>query len=643
MWRYSVTFLFASYLFLSWNTLSCFQVFFFLISLGIILLGPENLKLIYRTHKRDRIALVRYITLKWKIRQIKSRNVGLPSLFQDVYRKHPDKIAFHFEEDKWTFRDLENYSNKVANYFRSQGVKHGDCVALYMENRLEYIGIWLGLCKLGAVPALMNNNLRLKSLKHCIAIVNSISIITSQEGQVAFEEIKDEVGELKVYVSGSKSTSDLTYPGGIDLDKELKDSSTASPPEINNVKFSDKMVYIYTSGTTGLPKAAVIKHSRCYLTAIASNIMIGFKESDILYCPLPLYHMAAGIQASGQALCAGVTVVLRPKFSASNYWKDCIKYKVTAAQYIGEICRYLLNTPPKPEDTQHQVKFMFGNGLRPQIWEQFQERFNVKRICEFYGATEGNANIINIDGKPGAIGFVSVLIPSVYPVALIKIDEDTGKPLRDENGLCHLCKPGEPGEFVGRIVRNDPIRDFHGYADKQATESKIVRDVWAKGDAAFLSGDILVMDEEGYLYFKDRRGDTFRWKGENVSTTEVEGIISQVVQLTDVVVYGVEVPGAEGRAGMAAIMDPEKKVDLEKLAAGVQKCLPGYAQPLFIRIVTKLDMTGTYKLKKVNLRNEGFDITRVEDDLYFLNAKKGVYEPLTKDIYSKLNSGEIRV
>ncbi|KAB7497073.1 Long-chain fatty acid transport protein 1 [Armadillidium nasatum] len=199
---------------------------------------------------------------------------------------------------------------------------------------------------------------------------------------------------------------------------------------------------------------------------------------------------------------------------------------------------------------------------------------------------------INIDGKPGAIGFVSVLIPSVYPVALIKIDEDTGKPLRDENGLCLLCKPGEPGEFVGRIVRNDPIRDFHGYADKQATESKIVRDVWAKGDAAFLSGDILVMDEEGYLYFKDRRGDTFRWKGENVSTTEVEGIISQVVQLTDVVVYGVEVPGAEGRAGMAAIMDPEKKVDLEKLAAGVQKCLPGYAQPLFIRIVTKLDMTG---------------------------------------------------
>ncbi|RXG72415.1 Long-chain fatty acid transport protein 4 [Armadillidium vulgare] len=604
----------------------------------------------------------------------------------------------------------------------------------------------------------MNNNLRLKSLKHCIAIVNSISIITSQEGQVAFEEIKDEVGELKVYVSGSKSTSDLTYPGGIDLDKELKDSSTASPPEINNVKFSDKMVYIYTSGTTGLPKAAVIKHSRCYLTAIASYVMIGFKESDIIYCPLPLYHMAAGIQSACQALCAGVTVVLRPKFSATNYWKDCVKYKVTsifflfpnircyltaiasnimigfkesdilycplplyhmaagiqasgqalcagvtvvlrpkfsASNYwkdcikaIFAACGMYYLTGVTPEDTLYDplpmyhtvggiigpgmclvqgtsvairrkfsasnywkdcikynctVKFMFGNGLRPQIWEQFQERFNVKRICEFYGATEGNANIINIDGKPGAIGFVSVLIPSVYPVALIKIDEDTGKPLRDENGLCHLCKPGEPGEFVGRIVRNDPIRDFHGYADKQATESKIVRDVWAKGDAAFLSGDILVMDEEGYLYFKDRRGDTFRWKGENVSTTEVEGIISQVVQLTDVVVYGVEVPGAEGRAGMAAIMDPEKKVDLEKLAAGVQKCLPGYAQPLFIRIVTKLDMTGTYKLKKVNLRNEGFDITRVEDDLYFLNAKKGVYEPLTKDIYSKLNSGEIRV
>lgn len=314
-----------------------------------------------------------------------------------------------------------------------------------------------------------------------------------------------------------------------------------------------------------------------------------------------------------------------------------------AGQYIGEICRYLLNMPEKPEDTQHKIRIMFGNGLRPTIWEEFEKRFAIPKICEFYGSTEGNANIINIDGKVGAVGFVSVLFPSVYPVALLKVDEETREIVRDSNGLCIRCKPGEPGEFIGKIVQNDPVRDFHGYADKSATKKKVVRDVFRKGDLAFLSGDILVMDDEGYLYFKDRTGDTFRWKGENVSTIEVENMISRVTGLSGVVVYGVEVPGTEGRAGMAAIIDRDDTLNLEQLYDGMTKSLASYARPLFIRTVKQVEMTGTFKLKKITVQKEGFNINIIKDKIFFLDVKKRAYVPLTAEIYNKIISGEIRV
>uniref|UniRef100_A0A0P4VWM8 long-chain-fatty-acid--CoA ligase n=1 Tax=Scylla olivacea TaxID=85551 RepID=A0A0P4VWM8_SCYOL len=382
---------------------------------------------------------------------------------------------------------------------------------------------------------------------------------------------------------------------------------------------------------------------RAFFAATGMGDMIGLTTSDIVYDPLPLYHTAGGILGVGQALFAGIPTVIRRKFSATQYWSDCIKYGCTAGQYIGEICRYLLNMPEKPEDSQHKLRIMFGNGLRPTIWEEFQKRFNVPKISEFYGSTEGNANIINIDGKVGAVGFVSVLFPAVYPVALLKVDEETREIVRDSNGLCIRCKPGEAGEFIGKIIQNDPIRDFHGYADQNATKKKVVKDVFKKGDFAFLSGDILVMDDEGYLYFKDRTGDTFRWKGENVSTIEVENIISRVTGLSDVIVYGVEVPGTEGRAGMAAILDREDALDLEHLYDGMAKSLASYARPLFIRTVKEMEMTGTFKLKKVTVQKEGFNINIIKDKVFFLDVKKRAYIPLTTDIYNKIISGEMRL
>jgi solute carrier family 27 fatty acid transporter 1/4 len=286
---------------------------------------------------------------------------------------------------------------------------------------------------------------------------------------------------------------------------------------------------------------------------------------------------------------------------------------------------------------------MFGNGLRPQIWEPFQKRFNVERICEFYGSTEGNANIINMEGKVGAVGFKSLILPSVLPVILIKVDEETGEPIRDKDGLCIECEPGEPGEFVGRIQKNHPLRDFDGYADESATKKKILRDVFKKGDLCFRSGDVLVMDEFGYFYFRDRTGDTFRWRGENVSTSEVEGVLSHILDHKDCVVYGVEVPGCEGRAGMAAIHDPDDDVDLDALAKGMKKALAAFARPVFVRKVRQLDTTGTYKLKKLDLQHEAFDMERVQDPLYFLDPSTGTYVPLDETLYDQILTGKTRL
>lgn len=547
----------------------------------------------------------------------------------------------YFEEEVWTFKDVDDASNKVANFFTAQGLKKGDSVALYMENRPEYVCMWLGLCKVGVIPALINFNLRLQSLKHSIEVAESKAIIYGHELASAIQEIIDMgIAPLPLYSSGHGKEQML--PNAIDLDAELQKTSAGPATPSSPINFSDKLLYIFTSGTTGLPKAAVVKHSRFLFFTMGIHYFIGVSNDEIIYDPLPLYHTAGGMIGVGQALIHGCTAVIRRKFSATAYFKDCAKYKCTAAQYIGEICRYLLCQAPSPDDTKHKVKLMFGNGLRPQIWESFAKRFNIKTISEFYGATEGNCNIININNHVGAVGFISMIAPFIYPVTLIRVDEETGEPIRDhKTGLVLRCKPNEPGELVGKIVDNHPVREFDGYADSTSTTKKIVRNVFRKGDAAFRTGDVLVMDEFGYFFFKDRTGDTFRWKGENCSTAEVEAVVSNVCGLKDAVVYGVEIPGSDGRAGMAAILDPDESLDLEALAAGVTKSLPAYARPLFIRIVKQIDMTGTYKMKKVDLQKEGFDGTKISDKILFFSG--GKYIPVDNELYSKISSGQMRL
>ncbi|KAK9870445.1 hypothetical protein WA026_008010 [Henosepilachna vigintioctopunctata] len=597
-----------------------------------------------RTLPRDACALYKYLRLLIQIKGYARKNLILADVFRENVKKHPNKIAICFEDEEWTFAQLEEYSNKIANVFKSHGYKKGDVVALYLENKPEFIGIWLGLSKLGVVIPLINTNLRLSTLVHSIKIAKSQAIIFGSELADAVSEILDKIeSNTALYqVNGSnnnKPNPDQRYKP---LDELLQDTPGTLSPISNNLNHNDNIVYIYTSGTTGLPKAAVISNSRYIFIASAIHWLSGFKSSDRIYTPLPLYHAAGGCMSAGQMLIFGATLIIKKKFSASSYFPDCQKYKATIAQYIGEMCRYILAAPPKPTDTQHKIRMIMGNGLRPQIWKEFIERFKIPKVAEFYGATEGNANIVNTDNTVGAIGFVSRIIPSVYPISIIKVDQQSGEPIRNAQGLCILCEPNEPGVFIGKIIPNNPSRAFLGYVDKEASKKKVVHDVFSHGDKAFLSGDIVMADELGYLYFIDRTGDTYRWKGENVSTSEVEGVLSNLLNYKDVVVFGVEVRGQEGRAGMAAILDPEDDIDLKSMAEGCKRCLPPYARPIFVRILKKMDITGTYKLKKVDLQREGFDPSKTSDNIYYMDSS-GSYSLLTKDIYNKIDSGLIRV
>lgn len=610
---------------------------------GFLLTGSRRqfIYVLYKTLPRDMLAFFRFLQMNIILWWWEKRDYTVAKVFSKYAATHPNKIAYIFEDKEWTYEQLEHYSNRVGRYFRTRPFSHFDSVALFMENRPEYIATWLGLSKAGFVAALINTNLRRDVLLHSINVAGCKAIIFGSEFKDAIRDIKDKIPDIELY-QWSELPDTPILEGATDINKEInRIDSGPLIVQIDHTNPRDKLIYIYTSGTTGMPKAAVISNLRYMFITCGASSMLNLQSDDRIYDPLPLYHTAGGILGAGQALMRGITVVLRRKFSASKYWSECVHYECTVAQYIGEMCRFLLTVPPSEYDTRHKVRLMYGNGLRPQIWESFVKRFGVKQIGELYGATEGNSNLVNIDNKIGAVGFIPRYASNLYPVGLLKIDEETGKLLRGPDGLCILCKPGEPGIFVGKIDPKKAMNDFSGYADKKASEQKIIRDVFKKGDRVFNSGDILVMDELGYFYFKDRTGDTFRWRGENVATSEVEAVVSNVINLKDATVFGVEVPGNEGKAGMVAIYDPENSVDLKGLAGELNRVLPNYAIPRFIRIMSELPMTGTFKLKKKDLQQDAFDIKKVKDPIYFL--KKDTYVRMTDEHYKNIIEEIIRL
>ncbi|XP_036330314.1 long-chain fatty acid transport protein 4 [Rhagoletis pomonella] len=614
-------------------------------ALALMLRNPTIVYAYGNTIKRDIVAGYRFVRLTIFIMLMERKKWTIARIFQERAKKHPQKPCLVIDNRSLSFQHVEEYTNKVGSYFKARGLKRGDCVALIMETRPEYVCLWLGLSKIGVVTALINSHLRRDSLLHSIKVAKARVIILGTELTEALEEITDdiEIKAMPVYQFSDENQRDNDnlhlINGAIDLYnalqlqpiEDLRSCIAACSPK-------DKLLYVYTSGTTGLPKAAVINNLRYLFMASGIYHLLALRASDVIYNPLPLYHTAGGILGVGNGLVNGCTISMRKRFSASNFWKDCIKYDCTVAQYIGELCRYLLSTPPKPEDTEHRLRLMFGNGLRPQIWSQFVSRFNIPHIGEVYGSTEGNSNLANVTNQVGAVGFIPLIARYFYPVQIIKCDEETGEPIRSSTGYCIRCPPGETGLLIGKVNPKRAVTAFNGYADKEASEKKLLRNVFSKGDIYFNSGDMMVQDILGYFYFKDRTGDTFRWRGENVATQEVEAIITNVVGLKDCVVYGVDVPYVEGKAGMAAIVDPDRKVDMQHLSAGVRGSLPAFARPLFIRLMNDIPRTATFKLKKRELVREAFDIRRIKDPVFYLN-KDGMYRLLTQEQFEDLLEG----
>jgi fatty-acyl-CoA synthase len=512
-----------------------------------------------------------------------------------------------------------------------------------MPNRPEYIAIWLGITGAGGAVALLNTNLSGPSLAHCIDLVAPRHVIVAAALGPALASAEPHLATKPIIWMHGDSAAKPPLPR-IDRAIESLPGGALSGAERPALTIEDRALFIYTSGTTGMPKAANVNHYRLMLASLGFAGVMDTRASDRMYDCLPMYHTTGGVVATGALLVKGGSVVIREKFSASAFWDDVVRHDCTMFQYIGELCRYLVNAPPSASETRHRVRLCCGNGLRPDVWGAFQARFRIPRIVEFYAATEGNVTLFNFEGKPGAIGRVPRLLDRRFPVRIVKFDIAQEAPLRDARGFCIRCAPGEPGETIGQILNDPsaPSNRFEGYADPQDSERKILRNVFAAGDAWFRTGDLMRQDARGYFYFVDRIGDTFRWKGENVSTAEVAEAINRFPGIRDANVYGVEVPGRDGRAGMAAIV-ADGSLDLAGLRAHLHALLPDYARPLFLRVCGELAVTMTFKQKKIDLVAQGFDPAGTSDAIYFDDPQTGAFVQVDPVRYARIVSEAIRL
>ena len=555
---------------------------------------------------------------------------------EDVVDRHGANVAFRFEGTLTTYDEFEARANQFANWALEQGLTTGDCVALFMENRPDYVAFWYGMSKIGIVTALINSNLEGDALAHCINIADAKRIIIGTEQDSA---IRSSAGLF----TSAPAVWSLGGSEGLDLEAALKGTPATRPSREHRaaLRGRDLCLYVYTSGTTGLPKAAKLTQARTQGMMRTFISPCHITERDRIYLTLPLYHGTGGLCAVGQALMTGACIILRRKFSASAFWDDATDEGATSIVYIGELCRYLLNQPPHPKERAHKIRTGFGNGLRAEVWAEFQDRFNINHLCEFYGSTEGNVSFLNFDGKIGAVGRIPGWLEKQFAhIAFVKFDIETEEPIRDAEGFCVRTDVDEAGEALGRI--GEDIRNrFEGYNDEQATKKKILRDVFEKDDMWFRTGDLMRKDKDGYIYFVDRIGDTFRWKGENVSTNEVGEALSGIQGVATANVYGIPLPGYDGKAGMAAITTDDD-VDFDGMYAALGQKLPSYAIPIFIRVQRDAETTGTFKYRKVELVKDGFNIDEVNDPIWMYHPERKTYVPFTQDRYESLRSGAFK-
>ncbi|KES25416.1 MULTISPECIES: long-chain-acyl-CoA synthetase [Pseudomonas] len=570
----------------------------------------------------------------------REKNLSLGWALERAARLYPDAPALLEGQRRLSYALFNGWANRLAHAFQAEGVKHGSVVAVMLENRAELLVTLAALAKLGAVGALINTTQRGQVLAHSLNLVGPGHFVVGEELREAFDEVRANLqgGAERLYWVADDDT--LRDPGQApagwaNLMRLAQAQSSDNLAETAQVRLKDACFYIYTSGTTGLPKASIMSHGR-WIKAYGGfgHSGLGLSREDVLYLTLPCYHNNAVTVCWSAVLAGGAAIALRRKFSAKAFWKDVRHYNATCFGYIGELCRYLLNQPPCEEERDNSLTCMIGNGLRPSIWGEFKNRFGIERITEFYAASEGNIGFTNVFNFDNTVGFS----PATY--AIVRYDLENDRPLRDAKGFMEKVGKGESGLLISEISDKWP---FDGYTDPAKTQAVIYRDVFKKGDAWFNTGDL--MRDLGFKHtqFVDRLGDTFRWKGENVSTTEVENVLGAFPGVEDAVVYGVEIPGTDGRCGMAALrLAPGQALDGKALAEHLDRELPAYAVPLFLRLLQQVETTGTFKYKKADLKSAGFDPRQVGEALFVRLPGEVDYRPLDEGVFGAIQRGEHR-
>uniref|UniRef100_A0A8B9EZL1 long-chain-fatty-acid--CoA ligase n=1 Tax=Amazona collaria TaxID=241587 RepID=A0A8B9EZL1_9PSIT len=542
--------------------------------------------------------------LRVEIYRLQGRIFTVLDKFVKLAEKQPHKPFLIYEGKVHTYRDVDRKSNRVAQVFLHHGaLKKGDTVALLMGNEPDFIHVWFGLAKLGCVVAFLNFNVRSRSLLHCVSSCEPKILVVGADLLGTLEEILPDLQkDISVWIMTKDSTFSSVHTLLDKIEAASEDPVPVNRRSANNLKSS--VLYIFTSGTTGLPKAAVISQMQV-LKGAAGLWAFGATADDIIYITLPLYHSAASLLGIGGCIELGATCVLKKKFSASQFWSDCQKYNVTVIQYIGELCRYLCSQPVVIGEIICQVVIS-----------------NMRKI--------GQIQVYKLHEDMWTLFF---------PFDLIKYDFQKDEPIRNKHGWCEKVKKGEAGLLISKVNAKNP---FFGYAgNKRHTEKKLLCEVFKKGDLYFNTGDLMVQDHENFLYFWDRIGDTFRWKGENVATTEVSDVIVMLDFIQEANVYGVSVPGKAGMASL--ILKQNTLLDLEQMYKQVVTYLPSYACPLFLRVQDKMEMTGTFKQQKFRLVDEGFNPATITDPLYFLDNSRKAYVFLTKEVHEMILSGKIKL
>ncbi|WP_281688648.1 long-chain-acyl-CoA synthetase [Pseudomonas citronellolis] len=570
----------------------------------------------------------------------REKNLSLGWALERAARLYPDALALLEGQRRLSYALFNGWANRLARAFQAEGVKHGSVVAVMLENRAELLVTLAALAKLGAVGALINTTQRGQVLAHSLNLVSPGHFVVGEELREAFDEVRANLqgGAERLYWVADDDT--LRDPGQApagwaNLMRLAQAQSSDNLAETAQVRLKDACFYIYTSGTTGLPKASIMSHGR-WIKAYGGfgHSGLGLGREDVLYLTLPCYHNNAVTVCWSAVLAGGAAIALRRKFSAKAFWKDVRHYNATCFGYIGELCRYLLNQPACEEERDNSLTCMIGNGLRPSIWGEFKNRFGIERITEFYAASEGNIGFTNVFNFDNTVGFS----PATY--AIVRYDLENDRPLRDAKGFMEKVGKGESGLLISEISDKWP---FDGYTDPAKTQAVIYRDVFKKGDAWFNTGDL--MRDLGFKHtqFVDRLGDTFRWKGENVSTTEVENVLGAFPGVEDAVVYGVEIPGTDGRCGMAALrLAPGQALDGKALAEHLDRELPAYAVPLFLRLLQQVETTGTFKYKKADLKSAGFDPRQVGEALFVRLPGEVDYQLLDEGVFGAIQRGEHR-